>query len=226
MNGDEVFALMVKTPGFLDKPIEELVQMRAVGQVYLDTHKSILKQIKSGQIHLAEGDRAIKLQEGQAIGKALLDVEARIGELLPTDARGMKLSEGASSKNVLPDFFGDTRNKRHKGATAARTIANNPQAVEEVIREAEANDDIPTKTAVLNKVRAQKAEAAVKKYKEEVKENTKATTGDALKYLSKLREIVMILPSKVPAEGWTDDSYGEAKAMVEIINKRLGAWNE
>ena len=150
MEGSEVFALIRHEPGFLDKPLEELVQMKAVGQVYLDTHRSILKQIKSGNIELAETDRAVKLQEGQAIGKALLDVEAKIGELLPEPSLVTAVPGG--DRKRLPGHI--DRGSAHK----ARTIANNPEAVAAVIKEAEDNDDIPTKTAVINKVRAEKAE--------------------------------------------------------------------
>ena len=226
MNGQEVFALIIREPGFLDKPIEELVQMRAVGQVYLDTHRSILKQIKSGSIHLAETDRAVKLQDGQAIGKALLDVETRIGELLPTPEQVRK-EQGKKQRGIpVAERNEDRKSNQERGADLhSRILAKKPEAVAEVIKEAEDNEDLPSKIAVLTKVRLNKAEALAKKYKKEVKENTQATTGDALKYLSKLREIVTILPASVPAEGWTESSHAEARSMVEIIQKRLEVWN-
>ena len=94
MKNEEAYAVLLKRePKWLARPIEELVKIQAVGSVYLATHKELLKKIKSGQIQLAEEDRKAKLADGQAIGEALLDVEVRIGQLLPSAeeaTRGIK----------------------------------------------------------------------------------------------------------------------------------------
>lgn len=67
-----------------------------------------------------------------------------------------------------------------------------------------------------------------KKYKDEVlskkTKNNAEAKGEALIYLSKLREVVLILPAKIPKEGWSDGSFAQAQAMVEIILKRLEDW--
>jgi hypothetical protein len=102
--------------------------------------------------------------------------------------------------------------------------------VQAIIKEARENEDIPTKTAVLNKIRADKEETRRKEYEKLVKknraDNSSQTRGEALTYLSKLREVVLILPPSIPKDGWTEGSFAEAKAMAEIIIKRLGGWNE
>lgn len=69
-----------------------------------------------------------------------------------------------------------------------------------------------------------KREEYNEKFKDQIAESTKSTTGDALIYLSKLREVVLLLPAKIPHEGWSDGSFAEAQAMVEIIKRRLEEW--
>lgn len=230
MNEQEVFAALVRqTPGWLDRPIEDLVKMQAVGSVYLDIHRSILRKLKSGQIELAEEDRKGRLAEGQAIGVALLDVEARIGELSLAEPRRIP---GGKGTGKVQSGEGPTKYERlgiSKGRTEiSQAIARHPEAVEKVIAEAKENEDIPTKTAVLNKIKADREKQLRENYENRVKtqkqENAATTRGEALKYLSNLREIVLLLPVKIPAEGWTDASFAEAQAMVEIIRKRLEAW--
>jgi len=85
----------------------------------------------------------------------LLAIEARIGQLLPSVEETRKLlgekQRGTSRKertgiHVLPKGM-DSRQ-----AYRARVIAAHSKEVEEVIKEAEENEDIPTKTAVLNKI--------------------------------------------------------------------------
>ena len=73
-------------------------------------------------------------------------IEARIGELLPPakEARKTTLSGGGKARRQE----GITEKQAHR----ARAIASHPDEVEEAIREAEENEDIPTKTAVLNKI--------------------------------------------------------------------------
>jgi hypothetical protein len=227
MNDREAFAALVRqVPGWLERPIEELVKIQAVGSVYLDTHRSILRKLKGGQIELAEEDRRARVAEGQAIGRALLDVEARIGELLESAPTHDVSKAGGPGKP--PPHARRPDGVTQQRSLTARTIARHPEAVAQVIQEAEDNEDIPTKTAVLNKVKADREKALREKYDRETRDkkaqNTARTTGEALKYLSKLREIVLVLPAEVPSEGWTDESYAEAKAMVEIIMRRLKVW--
>ncbi len=189
------------------------------------------------QISLAEEIGGLSEQidawyrDGSAANDLEFEAKQRRGELAKKEPRAA--AGGRASSPLAPVANGDKPPKwqrlgykSEKDMRNDQFILNNPKAVKEVKKEAKENKEYTTVTAIKNKVRAKKAEKAADKYKKEVKENTKATTGDALKYLSKLREIVTILPAKVPAEGWTDESYAEAKSMVEIIQKRLGVWNE
>ena len=76
----------------------------------------------------------------------LLAIEGRIGELLPSAEEARRLSGGpvgqprTTPRQVLPDGISS------KQALKARTIANNPDVVKEVIAEAEENEDIPKRS--------------------------------------------------------------------------------
>ena len=76
--------------------------------------------------------------------------EARVGEILrelPTRKARTGVGNRGGSERLLPE------NINKKQSHVAQTIANNPETVEEVIKEAEAEGDVPTKGAVLRKVK-------------------------------------------------------------------------
>ena len=89
-------------------------------------------------------------------------------------------------------------------AHTARTIANNPDVVEEVIREAKENDDIPTQTAVLRKA-AQRDNKELKDRAEEKKPRA-MISADVAKYLLHLDEAYDLI-AKAPRT-ITDADFG------------------
>ena len=220
----EVFDLVVKNR-MLPENIEDLVPLSFIGQAAVNFHREKVALME--KLGMAEEQKAATLADGQDAGRMLLTIEARIGELceplhMPD---GDRKSEEFQRKRDTAENTGLNQYRR----SAARTIARHPEAVAQVIQEAEDNEDIPTKTAVLNKVKADREKQLREKYQKETKakkaDSTARTTGEALIYLGKLREVVLILPAKIPPEGWTDESFAEANAMVEIIRKRLEAWS-
>jgi len=66
---------------------------------------------------------------GQDAGKMLLSIEARIGELLPSEEETRKTGAPGGAHRTLPDEFGDNKNVRRHRAAQARTIARHPEAV-------------------------------------------------------------------------------------------------
>lgn len=223
MNGHEAFAALVKqVPGWLDRPIEDLVKIAAVGSVYLETHKALLRKIKVGQIELAEEDRKTKLADGQAVGRALLDVEARIGELsyAEPEARKYKPKHHGPVPTGQPQKH-ERLGLRKKQMHNAQTIARHPEAVAEVIQEAEENEDIPTKTAVLNKIRLDEERA----YRKEVEKRERPEIVISLEeqsFIMKLEETVHHCPKKseIP-KNWHEAGFQRACALAMIIYKRL-----
>lgn len=96
---------------------------------------------------MTEVQRKATLRDGQDAGEMLLDIEARIGELIKaTPKPTIRAASGkmAGSEKSLPEGITE------KGSRSARTIADNPAIVAKIKAQARANEDIPTKTAVLN----------------------------------------------------------------------------
>ena len=87
---------------------------------------------------MTEEQRKATLRDGQEVGELLLDIEARIGELLPEAEKAMK------TPSRRPE--GVSKNR----ANAARAIAKHPDMVERVKAQARENENIPTRTAVIN----------------------------------------------------------------------------
>jgi len=108
---------------------------------------------------MTEEQRKRTLKDGQEAGELLLDIEARIGELLPSDEEILKLrSEQYKGRPVLQQAGLTQRPKEitHKRAVYARAISKHPDIVEKVKAQAKENEDIPTRTAVINEIRYQK----------------------------------------------------------------------
>lgn len=211
MKEQEAFAALVKRdPGYLARPIEELVKMSAVGSVYLSTHQALLRKIKSGQLGLAEEDRKTKLAEGQIIGEALLGVERRIGELSFEEP---KVSSGRYSSPVRDGAvkpkhgrLGMTRGRME----VSQAIARHPEAVARVVAEAKRNEDIPTKTAVLQRIRLDHLEKNAGKIKEK---NTKDISEVALMLIRELGDVVAKLPAL-----WKEREYLPKPLQESIVD--------
>jgi len=221
-NKTEVFQELIKRqPDFLERPLEELLPMRFMGEVAVNAYRGLIKRLDDLPLSIEEKES--RLRDGQDAGKALLAIETRIGELLPSVEEVQRTGKGGSrrqpdgslrrggSQRVLPEGI-----KTHQ-AQRARAIASHPKEVEEVIKEAEENEDIPTKTAVLNKI-------AYKRERERTKGKRETTQiemmGEAYLYYSKLEDALRIIPSKPPVD-LREQDYLKIKAIALLINKRL-----
>jgi hypothetical protein len=155
----DVFGELIKyDPGLLDRPIEELAPISFIGQAAVAGYRSLVGRLDS--LPMTEEQKGKTLKDGQDAGRMLLAIETRIGELLPEDLRKIPGTRGGSRSAT-------SNNDRDRGAVKttpegmtkhsvfnARTIAKNPDVVDEVISEAVENEDIPTKAAVLAKIKA------------------------------------------------------------------------
>lgn len=103
-----------------------------------------------------------------------------------------------------------------------------------MIQEAEENEDIPTKTAVLNKVKADSAAAKLKAFREKHKTESKPELNE---YLEKCIDHVIQINSVVKQFFEYPDQVDpermnyfirQVKTLVEIISKRTreGSWKQ
>jgi len=204
-------ALIKREPNFLARPLAELLPMRFMGDVAVNAYRGLIKHLDDLPLSLEEKES--RLKDGQDAGKALLMIEARIGELLsmipPKRAKG-STGRGTSLRS-LPE--GITR----KQSSRAQVIAAHPHEVAEVIREAEENEDIPTKTAVLNKI-AYKQELARKKNGQD--KTRFEMRGEAYIYYSKLQVALATIPT-APPKDLAERDFIAIKALALLIIKRL-----
>lgn len=148
--------LTCSSSGELPVLIEDLAKFVLVGREKLTSVRAEIRAIN--KLHLAEEVRTQKCGEARMLSEALLDAEVRIGELLkqlPKAGGGDRRSADFKSDSAVD--FEKSKKKAvedlgfsQKQAERFETLANHPDLVEQVKAEARENDDLPTRTAVLN----------------------------------------------------------------------------
>jgi N6-adenosine-specific RNA methylase IME4 len=139
----------------LPDSIEELTKFVLIGREKLTAVKAEIRAID--KIGLAKNVREQKNEEAQLLAGALLDAESKIGELLK-DIPNVKAASGAG-RCSLPEGI------THKQSHFFQTLADNPEVVEQVKAEAKENDDLPTRTEVLRRVKEKDREEKYNKLK-------------------------------------------------------------
>lgn len=175
--------LAIKGDANLPTRIEDLAKFVLIGREKLQSVRAEIRAID--HLTLAKGVREQKLAEAQMLSGALLDAERKIGEFtlkMPTAAGGDRKSAAAKNHTgVKFDSVDRAEIKSCSGATfdppkekpkAERikelgfnrmqvhrfeVLAKNPEVVEQVKREAQENDDIPTRSRVLQLVQAKRS---------------------------------------------------------------------
>lgn len=140
----------------LPDTLEDLSKFVLVGREKLVSVRAEIRAID--KIHLAEEVRNQKREEAQMLSEAVLDAEVRLGDLLkkiPKDSsfRGNQHSEpnrqccppSKPKKEVIKDL-----GLSEKQAQRFETLADNKDLVEQVKQEARENDDLPTRTRVID----------------------------------------------------------------------------
>ena len=218
-NKTDIFQELIKrSPNFLDRPLEELLPMRFMGEVAVNAYQGLIKRLDDLPLSLEEKES--RLKDGQDAGRALLAIETRIGELAFKEpqirsARGKQTHRGSTPSGKPPKY--ERLGMTHSQMSKAQAIASHPAEVEEVIREAEENEDIPTKTAVLNKIAYKKELARQKDKREKTQFEMK---GEAFIYYSKLEQALSFIPT-VPPKDLMEKDYLKIKAIALLIIKRL-----
>jgi len=227
----EIFDLVIKNR-MLPEKIGELIPLSFIGQTAVNFYRGKVALME--KLGIAEEQQAATLADGQDAGRMLLTIEARIGELLDTPDyyQGKGLRKGEKAKEISKHREGlGISNKQTKHA---RTIARHPEAVAEVIQEAEDNEDIPTKTAVLNKVKADAATAKLKAFRQkhatEPKPELNEYLENCINHIIQVNSVVKQFfeyPDQVDPERM---SYfiRQVKILVEIISNksREGIWKQ
>ena len=150
--------LAVRAEYELPATIEDLSRFVLIGREKLVAVRAEIRAID--KVGLAKEVRAQKLKEAQLISEAVLDAEVRIGELM----RNVPKQSGQRT-DIEPRPSGGSKLTKHQvikdaGFTKTQaqrfeTLAAHPEIVEQAKAEARENDDIVSRSLVLNKIRTQ-----------------------------------------------------------------------
>ena len=226
MKGEEAMEIfkLVKAKGMLPAKMEDLVPLSFIGQTAVTFYRQMIKGFD--QLKMTEAQRKRTLQDGQEAGEMLLDIETRIGELAYEVERtkpipmatpsGSLIGTKSSGKPLKHERLGMTE-KRMK---QSQIISKHPDIVERVKAQARENEDIPTRTAVVNEIKYQKEKERRKETEGKQTEVKAIIAIEQVQYLNALDRCITILPQKPPTK-WNEDALKEATAKARIIIKRL-----
>lgn len=143
----------------LPSTIEDLSKFVLVGREQLVAVRAAIRAID--KVGIAQEVRNQKLKEGQEIAEAVLDAEVRIGELM----REVPKAQGFASAPIHNSGVKNVKTKTEVisdiGFTPMQvsrfeTLAAHPEAVERAKAEARENDEIVTRSSVLDIVASEK----------------------------------------------------------------------
>ena len=146
----------------LPQNIEELRKFALVGREKIVSIRAEIRAID--KLGLANDVRRQKLEEAQMISEAVLDTEMRIGALtvqIPkaTNTKGNQYTDKWKNDNAVENPKSKSETIKNLGFTAKQierfeTLAKNPHIVEQAKAEARGNDDIVSRSLVLEKIKS------------------------------------------------------------------------
>ena len=172
------------TSSNLPTNIDDLAKFALIGREKLVAVRAEIRAIE--KVGLAQEVREQKLREAQDISEAVLDAEVRIGQLMAQ----VPTRPGART-DIEPHNTDDKRLKadviREAGFTPMQvsrfqTLAAHPEIVEQAKAEARENDDIVSRSLVLNMVKAQKKADDIEQAKASIAEQQREA-GKTLLYV-------------------------------------------
>ena len=168
----------------LPTSIDDLSKFVLIGREKLVAVRAEIRAID--KVGLAQEVREQKLREAQEISEAVLDAEVKIGELM---AKVPKATENQYTKVQSDNGVAKQKPKadviRDAGFTPKQvqrfqTLAAHPEIVEQAKAEARENDDIVSRSLVLNMVKAQKKAEEIETAKERIKAQDRPTAAPTL----------------------------------------------
>ena len=158
--------LVVTAQEKLPANIEDLSKFVLIGREQLVAVRAAIRAID--KVGIAQGVREQKLKEAQAISEAVLDAEVKIGELMaavPKATKGTGANQYKRAENDSGVDFSKPKTEVYKEAGFTpkqverfQTIAAHPEIVAKAKAEARDNDDIVSRSLVLNMIKEQKRE--------------------------------------------------------------------
>ena len=212
----------------LPNTLEDLSKFVLVGREKLTAVRAEIRAIN--KVQLAEEVREQKKEEAQMLAEALLDAEVRIGDLLKQIPK-MNTFKGNQYKEVNSHQCESTKKQETKQEVITRlgfnkdqanrfeTLSSNKDVVEQVKAEARENEDIPTRSRVLQLVKEKTKE---EKYIEEEFKKIEEQTAIQKNVHNAIYKILCTDVSEEYLEIWYEGlnkSYLET--MEEDINRAI-----
>lgn len=177
---------IVTTSKNLPENIEDLSKFVLIGREKLVAVRAEIRAIQ--KVGLAQEVREQKLREAQDISEAVLDAEVRIGELMAkvpkaTENQYTKVQSdsGVAKQKPKADIISEA-GFTPRQVERFQTLAAHPEIVAQAKAEARENDDIVSRSLVLNMVKAQKKADEIEQAKASIAEQQRET-GKTLLYV-------------------------------------------
>lgn len=133
----------------LPDTLDDLAKFTLIGREKLNAVRAEIRAIE--KVGLAKEVHEQKLQEAQEIAEAVLDAEAKIGELtarMEKAANQYASNSGVTTKNEQLDSIGISKMQ----ASRYETLAKHPEMVEQAKADARERGEIVTRQSVLDKI--------------------------------------------------------------------------
>ena len=191
----------------LPDTLEELSKFVLVGREKLTSVRANIRAID--KLQLAEKVREQKKEEAQMLAEALLDAETRLGDLLKQIPKAKNQYYKCNSqqcekqKETKQDVI--TRLGFNKDqANRFETMASNKDIVEQVKAEARENEDIPTRSRVLQLVKEKNKEEKDQEYLKEQFKEIERIKGTEIRMQEAIFKILTVEVNEENVQIWID----------------------
>lgn len=154
---------LVKHNSQLPTKLEDLTKFVLIGREKLNSVRAEIRAIN--KLGLAKEVREQKRDEAQMLAGALLDAESKIGEIIkkiPKD--NPEKANRTQGRIASVKELGFTQ----KQSEQFQQLAENKEIVEQVKAEAIENEDLPTRTEVLNRIKSKNRTSEIQSQKEAI----------------------------------------------------------
>ena len=148
---------LVKKQNHLPDNIKDLTKFVLIGREKLIAVRAAIRVVD--KLGLATDVREQKREEANMLAGALLDAESKIGDLLKSRSTSTFKKGG---KKDLPEKITKFQ------SSAFQTLAENKDIIEQVKADAEKEDDLPTRSEVLRRVKEKEREKNINSIKGEI----------------------------------------------------------
>lgn len=223
--------IIIQNQNLPDK-IEDLAKFVLVGREKLVSVRAEIRAIN--KLELAEEVREQKKEEAQMLAEALIDAEVRIGDLLKQipkasggDRKSIEIKNRTNAKFDKQETKQEviTRLGFNKDqANRFETMASNKDIVEQVKAEARENEDIPTRTRVLQLVKEKTKEERDTEYLRKQFKEIERIKGTEIRMHEAIYKIQTVEVNEENVQIWLDGLEDYRKETLiddidEIISK-------